>query len=125
MALPKYMADGAKKLKKSQQQESRLAGIVGGKVQRGSGSKDFHKGDVKSQDLLIEAKRTDKDSMSVKKSWLVKIFRESMTYGKIPALSIEFDDMPDIVPKDWVAVPASTLRLLMEYYKIGIEEEIE
>lgn len=115
--LPKYFTDGPGKHKKSKKQESRLAQELGGKTQKGSGSKDFHKGDVKTIELLVEAKRTDKDSLSVKKEWLVKIHAESVSYNKIPALSIEFDSMPSIVPRDWVAIPAKTLSLLIECYK--------
>ena len=123
MSLPKYFTDGPGKMKKSQRQEKRLAKDLGGKTQKGSGSKDFHKGDVKSPELLVEAKRTDKDSLSVKKEWLVKIFNESVSYGKIPALSIEFDQMPTIVPKDWVAVPSKTLKLLLDCYKVVMDEQ--
>ena len=122
MSLPKYFLEGAGKHEKSKRQELRVAKEVGGKRQRGSGSKDFHKGDVKSLELLIESKRTDKESMSVKKEWLVKIFQESFAYKKIPALSIEFDTMPNIVPKDWIAIPAKTLALLIECYRIAMDD---
>lgn len=117
MALPKYFEDGQGKHKKSKKQEIRVANELGGKRQKGSGSKPFHKGDVKSFEILAECKRTDKDSLSVKKDWLIKIHAEAVSYNRIPALSIEFDQMPGIVPKDWVAIPASTLKLLLEYMK--------
>lgn len=125
MALPKYFTDGPGKHKKSKAQERRIAKELGGKTQRGSGSKDFHKGDIKSVELLVEAKRTDKDSLSVKKEWLIKIFQESVSYSRIPALSIEFDDMPTIVPKDWIAIPAKTLKLLIDCYKVVMEEPVD
>ena len=123
MSLPKYFSDGPGKHKKSQKQEKRIAKEIGGKVQKGSGSKDFHKGDVKSLELLVEAKRTDNDSISIKKDWLIKIFQESVAYKKIPALSIEFDDMPNIVPRDWIAIPSKTLSLLMECYRVAMKDD--
>lgn len=123
MALPKYFTDGPGKHKKSQRQEKRVAGALGGKTQKGSGSKAFHKGDVKSAELLVECKRTDADSMSVKKDWLIKIWNEAASYGKTPALSIEFDSMPGIIERDWVAVPASVLRRLIEYFNFVSEQE--
>lgn len=123
MAMPKYMTEGVSKQKKSQKHEARIAEVVGGKTQKGSGSKDFHKGDVKSIELLIENKMTIKDSISVKKSWLVKIFRESSSSGRIPAIALAFEQMPDIVPRDWIAVPAVVFKMLMEYYIAGINEE--
>lgn len=118
MALPKYFTEGKTVHKKSRTQEDRVAAIVGGKRQKGSGSQTFHKGDVKTGELLIEAKMTSKDSLSVKKAWLVKIHKEAMSYGRIPALSIEFEDMPSIVPRDWIAVPAKTLAYLIECMKV-------
>lgn len=121
--LPKYFTDGPSKMKKSQKQEERVAKDVDGKTQRGSGSKDFHKGDVKSIEFLIEAKRTDKDSLSVKKEWLIKVNAEALAYKRIPALSIEFDNMPNLVPKDWVAIPARTLALLIECYRVAMEDK--
>ncbi len=125
MSLPKYMTDPADKTKhkKSQKQEKRVAAVLGGKVQRGSGSKAFHKGDVKSAELLVESKRTDKESLGIKKEWLVKISQEAAAYGRIPALSIEFDTMPRLVAKDWIAVPAKTFSLLIEYYKLALKDE--
>ncbi len=116
MALPKFFSEGPGKHKKSQKQEKRLADVLDGHVQKGSGSKSFHKGDVKAEVLLVEAKRTDNDSMSIKKAWFIKVFKEASAYSKIPALSIEFDSMPDIVPRDWVAIPSKTLAMFVDFY---------
>lgn len=113
MALPKYFT-GPTKLEKSQKQEKRVAKTLNAKVQKASGSQAFHKGDIKSKELLIEAKRTDKDSMSVKKEWLIKINAEAAAYNRIPGLSLEFDNMPNLVPKDWIAIPAKELKYLID-----------
>lgn len=103
--------------KKSGRQEARVAKGMGGKTQKGSGSVDFNKGDVKTTELLIEAKRTDKDSLSVKKEWLEKITREAIAYNKVPALSIEFDKTERFVSKDWIAVPVAFLNELISFYR--------
>ncbi len=122
MPLPKYMTELHQKQqdkhKKSKKQELRLANELRGERQKGSGSQAFHKGDVKTTELLVESKRTEKDSLSVKKAWLIKISREAVGYNKIPALSLEFDTMPDMVAKDWVAIPSRTLALLIDCYKV-------
>lgn len=60
-----------------------------GRVQLGSGSKSFHKGDVLSDKFLVECKTTDKASMSVKLEWLVKILEEATDKGRIAALQID------------------------------------
>ena len=123
MALPKYFTEEKTVYKKSKAQEDRVASIVGGKRQRGSGAKDFHKGDVKSTELLVEAKMTSKGSLAVQKSWLIKIHKEASAYSRIPALSIEFENMPGIVPRDWIAIPAHTLSYLIECAKIVEKED--
>jgi hypothetical protein len=128
---PKYLLRGEGTREKSKRQEHRIAQELGGKVQKGSGSCPGHKGDVRTYELLIEAKRTDKDSLSIKKSWLKKISKEAMAYGKIPALSIEFGKMrgdeergcfyrrgmADSIDKDWIMVPARFLRMLIDAYE--------
>ena len=80
------------KLDKSRRQEKVLSRRFQGKLQVGSGNKSFHKGDVKTKVYLMEAKRTDKDSMILKGEWLRKIRSEAFRYGKIPTLAIEIGD---------------------------------
>lgn len=116
MKIPKYFLEEDGVRKKSQRQESRVASTMGGRVQKGSGAVRLYKGDIKTPELLIEAKRTDKGSLSVKREWLEKISKEAESYGKVPALSIEFADMPKLVEKDWVAIPASFLKRLMDVF---------
>lgn len=94
-------------------QENRVASNLGGKRQRGSGASDYAKGDVKTDDFLVECKQTEKKSLSVKGKWLSKITREAMAAGKTPALSIEIKGIEDrLVEQDWVAVPMSVFRRL-------------
>lgn len=96
-------------------QENRVATKLGGKRQRGSGSSDYAKGDVKTERFLIECKQTEKKSLSVKGEWLSKITREAMAAGKTPALSIEIKGIEDrIAERDWVAIPMSVFRRLTQ-----------
>jgi hypothetical protein len=115
-------------MKKSKAQEKRLAGKLGGRRQAGSGSgrtptrggggrtsvRSGSKGDVDTTPLLIEAKNTDKGSMSIKKAWLAKIATEATLAMKTPALAISFSEVPIGTPQDWVAVPAEWLHALMK-----------
>jgi len=116
MKIPDYFLREKGVKKKSKRQEDRVARKMGGRTQKGSGSVMFHKGDVKTQELLLECKRTDKASMSVKKEWLEKIAKEAVTYDRVPALSIEFDGMAKLVEKDWIMVPSSFLKYLMDFH---------
>jgi len=116
MTLPGYFTRD-KPQRKSKKQERSLAARLGGRTQKGSGSCRFHKGDVKTVELLLEAKQTSKESLSVKKAWLEKISREAMAYNKVPALAFGFTDIAKLVEKDWIAVPASFFAELMEHYK--------
>ena len=58
-----------------------------------SGALSFDKGDVVSGNRRwrIECKRTDKDRITIKREWLVKIMKESR--GRIPALNIQIGDV--------------------------------
>ena len=92
-----------------ERQESRIARETGGKQQRGSGSSDYAKGDVKGEKFLIECKFTQKKSLSVKGDWLKKITKEAHAQDKYPALAIQIAGTEDlgISETDWVAIPMS------------------
>lgn len=104
-------------------QEARVAKIVGGKKQRGSGSSIYAKGDViqksgEAHDMskfLIECKQTIHASLSVKGAWLDKISKEAIAAGKEPALAIEIKGMTsNVAERDWVAVPMSVFKRLVD-----------
>ncbi len=98
--------EGTKK-EKSVRQEKRMAESIGGRVQPGSGSSMYAKADVKHRTYLIECKRTDKKSISVKGAWLKKITEEAFAKEKTPALHLEMDVGGGMTERDWVAVPKS------------------
>jgi hypothetical protein len=86
-------------MRRSRAQERRDARDYGGRVQSGSGCGTFQKGDVRTSDLLIENKRTDKQQMTIKAAWLDKIRDEALREGREPVLGIE------IAGREWVLLP--------------------
>lgn len=85
-----------RRMRRSRAQEKRDALAYGGRVQAGSGCGTFKKGDVRTDDLLIENKRTDKQQMTIKAEWLDKIRNEALTEGRTPVVGIE------IAGREWV-----------------------
>ena len=73
----------------SQKQEGRLADIIGGRSVPASGAFWSRKGDVRTDDLLIEAKTTAAASFSIKKVVWDKIRREALLDGRIPVMAIQ------------------------------------
>lgn len=96
---------------KSEKQWSDAAGK--GKRQPGSGNKSGAPGDIRflerttltvSGKFLLEAKFTEAESISVKKSWLKKIRKEALLLGRIPLLGI------DLNGERWLAIPEAFLQ---------------
>jgi len=77
--------------KQSQKHENRLAKKVGGTVNAASGALWSRKGDVRSDDLLIEHKWTGKKQTTIKSDVLKKITREAILDGRVPVLGIHLD----------------------------------
>ena len=77
----------------SNRQEKKVAKAVGGKQVANSGATAFNKGDVTSDNFLIECKTCveDKKSFSIKKEWLEKNKEEAFEMGKdYSALAFNF-----------------------------------
>jgi hypothetical protein len=72
--------------KQSKKHENRLAKLVGGTTNAASGAFWSRKGDVRSDDLLIEHKWTGKKQVTVKSDVLEKIVREAILDGRMPVL---------------------------------------
>ena len=70
--------------KYSKAQEKRIAKNTGGRLQPNSGATPFMKGDIITEDFLIECKTKTKESasMSIKKEWLEDIQFESFAMGR-------------------------------------------
>jgi len=92
----------------SKRQEQSIARNLNSAKRQPLSGADFRaKGDVKSEQFLIEAKRTDKASLSVRADWLEKITMEALQAGRQPALSIQLTFDNRLVEKDWFLIPAS------------------
>ncbi len=68
----------------SKKQEEHVARTLGGTRVKNSGATMFQKGDVSTDDWLIECKtKTAKsDSISIKREWLTKNLEEALFMGK-------------------------------------------
>lgn len=76
-------------MKRSRAQERKTAMAHGGQVNGGSGSGWSRKGDVRTKTTLIENKRSDAKSITLKSADLEKIWREAWAENKRPVLSFE------------------------------------
>ena len=79
----------------SNKQEQRVAKTIGGKQTANSGATKWSKGDVRTDDFLIECKTCEKEkkSFSIKKEWLDKNREEAFAMGKsYNALAFDFGD---------------------------------
>lgn len=77
--------------RQSQKHERRLEKVIGGKRTAASGAFWSRKGDVRSDDLLVEHKYTSKKSISVSSSVLTKIRNEAVMDGRMPVLALHLD----------------------------------
>lgn len=68
----------------STRQEKQVAKTLGGTRTKNSGATMFQKGDLTTDDWLIECKTkmSPSESMSIKKEWLEKNLKESLFMGK-------------------------------------------
>lgn len=92
----------------SSRQEKDVAKKVGGKVQINSGATPFYKGDVATQNILIECKTTTqpKKSLSIKKEWLEKVDLEAFQSRKELGILV-FNFEPD--GKNYAVIPLNKL----------------
>lgn len=77
--------------KNSLKHEKRLEKKLGGSRTAASGAFWSRKGDVRTQDLLIEHKWTGKKQFTVKSDVLKKIMREAILEGRTPVLGFHLD----------------------------------
>jgi len=77
--------------KQSRKHENRLAKKVNGSRTAASGAFWSRKGDVRSEDLLIEHKWTGKKQVTIKSEVLKKITKEAILDSRIPILGIHLD----------------------------------
>lgn len=96
----------------SDRQEKRVAKTLKGRQTANSGATKWSKGDVVTDDWLIEAKTVTKEqkTFSIKKEWLLKNKEEAFAVGKhYNALVFDFGD-----GQDYVVVDIKTFKELLE-----------
>jgi hypothetical protein len=77
--------------KQSQAHEKRIAKEINGKITAASGAFWSRKGDVRSEDLLVEHKWTGKKSKTIQSAELKKIVNEAIMDGRTPVMGIHLD----------------------------------
>lgn len=92
--------DIRRNVKKATAQEKKTMEALGGKRHGGSGATWSRKADGRVNasswlapgHAIVECKRTDKKSISIKSEDLEKVFVEAVMEGRIPLLSIELNN---------------------------------
>jgi hypothetical protein len=77
--------------KQSLKHEKRLEKVAGGKRNAASGAFWSRKGDVRTDDLLIEHKWTGKKQVTIKSDVLQKIITEAVLDSRTPVLGLHLD----------------------------------
>jgi len=85
--------------RKSQQHEKRLAKVTGGSRVAASGAFWSRKGDVRSEQYLVEHKYTAAKSYSLKAADLRKLEDQATMAGRLPVFAISLGG------RDYVVVP--------------------
>jgi hypothetical protein len=100
----------------SSKQENKVAKDVGGKTTANSGATMFDKGDLKTDQFLIECKTktSNSDSISIKKEWLDKLKDESL-FMKKKYEALIFNFGPD--SKNYAIIDLELFNILQEYLK--------
>ena len=107
----------------SKKQENRTAKNLGGNTTPNSGAPSFCAGDVILNDFLIECKTmtSEKQSMSVKKEWIIKNEEEAFSkHKRFSAVAIDFggDD-------NYYIINEKTFKLFLNLLKEQEENESE
>lgn len=121
---PKWLRVGnADQYRRSKKHEERVAKLLGGRRLPRSGGlrwsrqgKETLGGDVTTPQFHVEHKRTEKNSISVKKEWMEKVMEAAKRGMKDPAIVLTFEEKNKTL--DWFCVPMSVARRLL-----GIEDE--
>ena len=100
----------------SKQQEKKVAKRLDGKRQANSGATPFQKGDVITDQFLIEAKTktTDCKSFTIKEDWLLKNEEEAFAMNRDSALCFDFGPSAN---KRYYIVSERLFDLLQQYMR--------
>ncbi len=98
---------------KSIPQEKRTAKEFGGRTTPMSGAGNV-KGDVLSDEFLIECKTTSKTQFTVRLDVLAKLVKEAANASKTPLMQIDLDDEGRGLNRSWVLIPKDEFLELTE-----------
>jgi len=100
---------------RSRKEEVRFAKQVGGRRQVNSGAGPFtsQKGDIKNGMFLFEHKLTNKDRFTFTFDVIRKAVQEARQEGKVPALVMKLEGIPEELEQEWVCIPTPTFRILI------------
>lgn len=102
------MLPSVKPLKRSQAQEKRIAGDIGGRVTPGSGNGWVRKNDVRSSRYSVEAKYTSAKQFTLKLEDLLKAEKYAMADGRDMLFCIEMGG------RDWCVISSDLLLELLD-----------
>jgi hypothetical protein len=102
--------------RQSQKHEKRLAKAFGGQRTAASGAFWQRKGDVRSDDILIEHKWTGKKQVTIRADVLQKIEREAILDYRTPVLGLHLDGRDYVVlnEEDYLEMYNALRELLLE-----------
>lgn len=83
--------------KLSDRHEKKAAKVYGGRLTSNSGAGWVDKGDVQTEDEVIECKATGKTQITLKAAWLEKVFREAAGRLKRPVLEFQLHGVEYVV----------------------------
>jgi Holliday junction resolvase len=105
--------------------ENSLASRLRGETTMASGALARDKGDVKitrkDWKFLMEAKSTQKDSISLKLDWLLQIAQQALEAGKTASCAINFTNDHGVLRKhgSWIMVREDVFRQLIDPDDLG------
>ena len=124
MSEPRWLGkakQSAKRVRKSRKDEERLASEFGGRrlLQSGArrGSKDSSAtegADLTFGNFWVEHKRTERDSLALKREWLAKVAAAAAERIKTPALIVTFEGNRGQL-EDWVLIPKDVFKRLISH----------
>jgi len=94
--------------------EEDLAKRLKGRRQLNSGSTDLHKGDIKLEKFLLDAKKSGTNSLLLSSKDFVKITREADGERKKPGFVVTVAGLPMSVEKEWILIPLSVFGEMLE-----------
>lgn len=107
--------------RRSRKHETRVGTALGGKRLPRSGGLAWSKhdkttagGDVCTPIALVEHKRTEKQSLSLKLEWLQKVEAAARRLHKDPAVVITFEQKLRS-PEDWILLPLAVYKRLIGF----------